>query len=200
MEQTFEEYLKEVKNVHGDRKHKITGSQNTIAGFSYYRKIRPQESKFVLKDYQYLSIIREMNNLLADCLVENKSIRLPSGFGKLEIVKFETKSWIDEGGKFISSKIVDMHNTFKLWHEDEEARLNKIKVRFDEDYIFRIKYSPKGRMYKYNGYFSIKFNRELKHKLSRFIKTSNYDTYLKPSKYAWLKQNGRTSESSQIKY
>ena len=92
MDQTFEEYLKEAKNVHGDRKHKITGSQNTIAGFHYYRKIRPKETKFTLKDKEYLSIIREMNNLIADYLIENKSIRLPSGFGKLEIVKYETKS------------------------------------------------------------------------------------------------------------
>lgn len=114
MEQTFEEYLKEAKNVHSNRKHKITGSQNTISGFSYYRKIRPKESKFTLKDKEYLSIIREMNNLVVDYLIENKSIRLPSGFGRLEIVKYENKSWIDNDGKFISSKKIDMHNTLKL--------------------------------------------------------------------------------------
>ena len=92
MEQSFEDYLKEVQNVSGNRKHKITGSQNTIAGFRYYRKIRPQEPEFVLKDKEYLSIIREMNNFVADYLIENKSIRLPSGFGKIEILKYETKS------------------------------------------------------------------------------------------------------------
>ena len=92
MKQTFEEYLKEAKNVHGDRKHKITGSQNTISGFHYYRKIRPKEKEFTLKDKEYLSIIREMNNLVADYLIKNKFIRLPSGFGKLEIVKIENKS------------------------------------------------------------------------------------------------------------
>ena len=114
MEQTFEEYLKEAKNVHSNRSHKITGSQNTISGFSYYRKIKPKEPEFVLKDKEYLSIIREMNNLVADYLIENKSIRLPAGFGKLEIVKYETQSWINEDGKFVSSKIIDMHSTFKL--------------------------------------------------------------------------------------
>ena len=92
MEQSFEQYLKDAKNVSSNRKHKITGSQNTISGFHYYRSIRPKESQFVLKDKEYLSIIREMNNLVADYLIENKSIRLPSGFGKLEIVKYETKS------------------------------------------------------------------------------------------------------------
>lgn len=92
MEKSFEDYAKEVQNVHGKRNHKITGSQNTISGFSYYRKIRPKEKEFVLRDKEYLSIIREMNNLVADYLIENKSIRLPAGFGKLEVVKYETKS------------------------------------------------------------------------------------------------------------
>jgi hypothetical protein len=55
-----------------------------------------------------------MNNLVADYLIENKSIRLPAGFGKLEVVKYETKSWIDESGKFISTKKVDMNSTIKL--------------------------------------------------------------------------------------
>jgi len=191
MEQTFEDYLKEAKNVNSNRKHKITGSQNTISGFHYYRKIRPQEKEFVLKDKEYLSIIREMNNLIVDYLVENKSIRLPAGFGKLEIIKTETKSWIDDTGKFISSKKIDMNSTFKLWYEDEESRLNKTLVRHDDEFIFRIKYPQNGRMYKYNGYFSIRFNRQLRHKLMLSIKTGNYDTYLKPSRNAWLKRNGQ---------
>lgn len=191
MEQTFEDYLKEAKNVNSNRKHKITGSQNTISGFHYYRKIRPQEKEFVLKDKEYLSIIREMNNLVVDYLVENKSIRLPAGFGKLEIIKTETKSWIDDTGKFISSKKIDMNSTFKLWYEDEESRLNKTLVRHDDEFIFRIKYPQNGRMYKYNGYFSIRFNRQLRHKLMLSIKTGNYDTYLKPSRNAWLKRNGQ---------
>lgn len=114
MKQTFEDYLKEVQNVHGSRKHKISGSKNTIDGLRYYRKIRPKEKEFVLKDKEYLSIIREMNNLVVDYLIENKSIRLPAGFGKLEVVKYETKSWIDEDGKFMSTKKIDMNSTLKL--------------------------------------------------------------------------------------
>jgi len=191
MEQSLEDYFKEVKNVYGDRKHKITGSQNTISGFHYYRKIRPKETKFVLKDKEYLSIIREMNNLVADYLIENKSIRLPAGFGRLEICKMENKSWIDDNGKFNTSKLVDIHSTLKLWYEDEEAKANRSLIRFDNDYTFRIKYPQRSRMYEFNKYFSIQFNRQLRKKLSLAIKTGNYDAYLKQSKAAWLKQNGR---------
>lgn len=191
MEQSLEDYFKEVKNVHSDRKHKITGSQNTIAGFHYYRKIRPKEKSFTLLDKEYLSIIREMNNLVVDYLIENKSIRLPSGFGKIEICKIENKSWINDDGKFITNKPVDINSTLKLWYEDEESRINKSLIRFDEEYTFRIKYPRKGRSYEYNNYFSIQFNRQLRKKLSLAINTGNYDTYLKQSKSKWLKQNGR---------
>ena len=86
-----------------------------------------------------------------------------------------------------------MNSTLKLWHEDEESRINKTLVRHDDEFIFRIKYPQHGRMYKYNGYFSIRFNRQLRQKLKLAIQTGNYDTYLKPSKSAWLKQNGPTS-------
>ena len=191
MKQTFEDYLKEVQNVHGSRKHKISGSKNTIDGLRYYRKIRPREKEFVLTDKEYLSIIREMNNLVADYLIENKSIRLPAGFGKLEVVKYETKSWIDEDGRFISTKKIDMNSTLKLWYDDEESRLNKTLVRYDDEFIFRFNYPQRGRMYKYNGYYSIRFNRNLQQKLKLAIQAGNYDTYLKPPKSSWLKRNGR---------
>ena len=192
MKQTFEDYLKEVQNVHGSRKHKISGSQNTIDGRRYYRKIRPKEKEFVLSDKEYLSIIREMNNLVVDYLIENKSIRLPAGFGKLEVVKYETKSWIDEDGRFMSTKKIDMNSTLKLWYEDEESRLNKTLVRYDDEFIFRLNYPQRGRMYKYNGYYSMRFNRNLQQKLKLAIQAGNYDTYLKPPKSSWLKRNGRT--------
>ena len=189
MKESFEEFLKKSKNVSGNRIHKITKSQNTISGFSYYRKIRPRESQFVLKDKEYLSIIREMNKLMADSLIENKSLKLPSGFGKLEIVKVEPVSWIDKNGKFKTSRMIDMHSTFKLWYEDEDARENKTIVRYDGDFIFRIKYIARGRTYKYNKYFSIQFNRELRKKLTTAIRAGNYDTYLKIPYKQWVKQN-----------
>ena len=192
MKQTFEDYLKEVQNVHGSRKHKISGSKNTIDGLRYYRKIRPREKEFVLTDKEYLSIIREMNNLVVDYLIENKSIRLPAGFGKLEVVKYETKSWIDEDGRFMSTKKIDMNSTLKLWYEDEESRLNKTLVRYDDEFIFRFNYPQRCRMYKYNGYYSIRFNRNLQQKLKLAIQAGNYDTYLKLPKSSWLKRNGRT--------
>jgi hypothetical protein len=88
--------------------------------------------------------------------------------------------------------MVDMNSTLKLWYEDKESRLNKTLVRYDNEFMFRIRYSNNGRLFKYNKYFSIQFNRQLRKKLKLAIMAGNYDTYLKPPKSTWLKQNGRT--------
>ena len=92
MEQSFDDFLKEIKHVSGPRIHKIRNSVNTINGFYYYRKIKSNNKELVLKDVQYLSIIREMNLLLVDSLIKNKSFRLPSGMGLIEILKIQSKS------------------------------------------------------------------------------------------------------------
>lgn len=179
MTKSFEEFSKEFKNVSGSRKHKITGSQNTISGFHYYRKIRPKTKDFVLSDIQYLSIIREMNLLIVDELIFNKSVKLPCGFGKLEILKYEPTSWIDSNGKLKSNRPINMNETLRLWHEDEEARFNKSIVRYDSDFIFRFKYPLRGRKSKNSRYFAMQFNRSMRQKLSLAIKSGEYDACLK---------------------
>lgn len=192
MKETFSEFEKRFKNVSGSRTHKITGSHRTICGFHYYRKIRPQKKEFVLTDIQYLSIIRDMNLLIVDELISNKSVKLPCGFGRIEVFKYETTSWIDSNGRLKTNRPIDMNSTVKLWYEDEEARLNRSIVRYDSDFIFRLKYPLKGRKNKYGTYFAIQFNRDLRKKLSEAIKSGEYDTYLKTPYRQWVKQNERT--------
>lgn len=186
MKQSFDEFLKEIKNVYGKRNHKIKNSIGVIDGFYYYRKNRPKDKDFVLKNTEYLSIIREMNLLLVDNLIENRKFKLPCGFGDIEIVKTESKSWINKDEKLETTKPINMHETLKLWYEDEESRLNKTYVRYDNDYTFRIKYIKKTCSYRNNIYFNIKFGRFLKKKLKDAIVESDYDAYeLKNIKYEY---------------
>ena len=177
MEQTFDEFLKEVKHVSGPRVHKITNSLNTIDGFYYYRRIKPKDKELVLKDIQYLSIIREMNLLLVDSLIRNKSFRLPSGMGLIEILKIPSKSWINDNDELETTKPINMNETLRLWYEDEECRKNRTYVRYDNEYTFRIKYIKKTCTYRNNIYFNINFGRYLKKKLKDTIVAGNYDAY-----------------------
>ena len=65
MEQ-LSEFKKKIKKVNSSRVHKITGSLGVYDAYKNYRKHRPKEKKYVLTESQYFSIVRQINNLLAD--------------------------------------------------------------------------------------------------------------------------------------
>jgi hypothetical protein len=171
----YSEFLKDLKKVSGPRNHKIKNSYNTINGLKYYRTIRPNEKSYILRDSEYLEIIREMNLLIADELIKSKKVVLPSGMGALEICKIENKTFIDDNGMLVSTKPVNPSATYRLWYEDEEAREKRILVRFDEDYRFKFTYSSRSRKYKNSIYFNMKFGRYLKSKLYKEIVENNFD-------------------------
>lgn len=175
---SYSEFLKKLKNVSGPRVHKITNSYRTVDGINRYRKVKPKGSEFVVDKGVYLRIIKEMNLLIADSLIENKRFRLPSGLGYLEISKIENSTYIDADGNLKTSKSVDVDTTYRLWYEDEEARAKKTLVRFDNEYTFKLRYPSNRRLYKNHQYFSINFNRALKLKLKDAINKGGYDAFL----------------------
>ncbi len=179
MEQTFEEYLKETKKVSDKRNHKIKGSVGSIDGFYHYRKIRPDEKMFVLSNIQYLSIIREMNFLVVDEIINNGSVNLPEAFGRIEVIKHESNSWIDKDGNLVTTKPVDIHSTMKLWYEDEECRNNKTLVRYDNEYTFKLRYNKRTARCKDVRYFKFQFGRYIKSKLKDAIVSTDYDAFEK---------------------
>ncbi len=173
----FKEFIKKVKNVSGNRKHKICNSFGFNFFFGYYRKNKPLDKEFVLNGSTYSSIINEMNIGVADKLLENKSIKLPCSLGVLSVVKNQTDTWIDSDGNLKTTKKVDMASTLKLWYEDEDAMRNKTLVRFDNEYTFKIMLDKRRSKVKNKMYFHFAPNRDLKIKLKNNINNSNYDAY-----------------------
>jgi len=196
MEESFKEFSNKIKKASNKRVHKIKKSVYTIDGFYYYRKTKPDFKEFVLKDVEYLSIIREMNLLLLEELFENKFFNLPCGMGKIIIVKKKTRSWFDKNDKFSSNKKIDMHSTVRLWYEDEEARINKTLVRFDNEYLFKLKYVKTKPNYKNSTYYTINFCRSLKKKLSEIILNSDFDAYeIEDKKHKYINEQIKMNKS-----
>ena len=52
----YNEFIKSIKKVNNNRNHKVNNSYGSKDAFKYYRKIKPDDSKFVLTDCQYLQI------------------------------------------------------------------------------------------------------------------------------------------------
>lgn len=178
MKKSFEEFLKDLKKVSGPRKHRITKSSGMAAAFSFYRKNRPRDSDFVLSRKQFDAIISDMNLMVIERLLKDKSFSLPAGLGKIKISKSTTKTFIDEDGNLVCTKPVNAQETYKLWYEDEESFLNKTLVRHDVDEVFKITHGIlKTRVCKNMPYFKINFSRSIKTVVRDAINKDNFDTY-----------------------
>ena len=62
----YNEFIKEIKKVNKKRNYQITNSWGVYDGYKYYRKTKPKEAEYILKEVQYFAIIRKVNNILFD--------------------------------------------------------------------------------------------------------------------------------------
>lgn len=176
--ETYEEFLKKFKNVSGPRHHKISNSSGMAAAFAFYRRNRPQTPEYVLSRSQFDKTINAMNLLLIENLFENKEFKLPCGLGKLFITKQKNTSTIGNSGNLITTNPIDIAATFKLWYEDEECFNKRIKVRHEDEYMFKLRYSKCKSRVKNMTYFHFNYGRDIKKKLKNIIKNNNtFDTY-----------------------
>ena len=178
MKKSFEEFLKDLKKVSGPRKHKVTKSSGMAAAFAFYRSNRPKGRDFALSRCQFDKIISDMNLLVIDELLKNKSFSLPASLGKIRVVKSTTKTFIDENGNLVCTKPVNAQETYKLWFEDKDAFEKKTLVRHEVDEIFKITHSiSKTKVCKNMHYFKINFSRSIKAIVRDAINKDNFDTY-----------------------
>ena len=176
----FEQFSTEIRKATGPRGrgNRPDITYNLLDGYEYYRGKVPLGEKNRVGRNLFCKIISEMNLAILDEVINGKTISLPMGFGTLSIEKQSTKVWIDDDGKLQATKPVNMRETLKLWHEDEEARLKKIFVRYDEDFVFRITSHRKNVGFTNMRYIRFRpcryFRQALKNKI---INDKNYDTY-----------------------
>lgn len=170
------DFIKNIKRVSEPRKHTIKNSYGVYDGYKFYRKTKPKESKYVLTESQYFSIIRGINNILAECLTKGDDITLPLRFGRLEVRKKDARIQI-VNGKVVSNLPIDWDKTLKLWYEDIESFHNKTLVRVEEKEIFKLYYNKNNAEYSNKSFYQMNFNRELKKKLKYNIKDGNLDAF-----------------------
>ena len=136
----FEDFIKDVKKVNKERHHKVSNSYGSKDAFHFYRKIKPDDSKYVLTDCQYLRIIRLINSSLRDSLIQGEDIILPERMGRLEVRKRAiTKEF--KNGKLKTNRMIDWNATLKLWYNDKEAKHKKQLVRLENKKIFSVFYN-----------------------------------------------------------
>lgn len=120
------------------RKAKVRNSWGVYDSYKHIRKKHWYDIGRPLKEHEFYSIIREMNNLLAKEIVKGNTVVFPYNMGKLELRKFKPEVKIVDGKLKIGYPI-NWEETMKLWFNDEEARTNKILLRHEPEYIYHIK-------------------------------------------------------------
>ena len=170
-------FINEIKKTNQTRNHKIKNSYGVYDGFKFYRKNRPKDSKYVLTESQYFSIIRKINNYLADELSKGKDIQLPCNMGLIEVRKYKAYIGI-KNNKLVSNLPIDWDSTLKLWYEDTESLRNKTLIKSNVKEIFRIHYNRTKANYNNKSFYSFSINRDIKKKIKDNIKNNNIDAFL----------------------
>ena len=137
LDKDYLNFINSIKRINESRVHKVKNSYGVYDGFKYYRKNKPKEHKYVLNESQYFSIIRKVNKLLGEELINGEDVTLPYRLGRLEIRKYNAKIVID-GKKIRTNLPIDWDRTLKLWYEDKESYKNKTLIKVEEKEIYKI--------------------------------------------------------------
>lgn len=172
----MDEFRRKVLKVTEPRVHKIRGSLGVYNMYKFIRKNKWLNIGSPVSEHHFYSIIRTVNNCLADLLSRGHDINLPCQMGRLEIRKYDARISLRHG-KVITNLPIDWDKTLKLWSEDEEAYQKKTLIKMEEKEIFKIYYNRGKANFTNKSFFAFDVNRELKKKLKKNIKEGLIDAY-----------------------
>jgi len=158
--ETFNEFARSLKYKDKPRKFRITGSVGIRQAFLFLQKRKWKEVGRPITESQFQHIVRDVNELLAFELVQNRSIILPHSMGEIEVRKY-TRELKFENGKLVSKLPIDWDATLKLWYEDDEAYKNRTVVRFPRLEAYKVLYNRSSADYENKSYYQFTLNRTI---------------------------------------
>ena len=173
----MDEFRRKVLKVDHSRNHKV---KNSIGVYDIYKHIRKNKWYDIgqpITEHQFYTIIRQVNNVLADNLLKGNDIVFPNKMGRLEVRKFKPIIRFEDN-KLTVRLPIDWDRTLKLWLEDEEAYKERTLVKMEEKEIFKVCYNKTRADFPNKGFYQLQINRDLKIALKKKIKLGNFDAFL----------------------
>lgn len=173
----MDEFRRKVLKVDHSRNHKVKNSMGVYDIYKHIRKNKWYDIGQPITEHQFYTIIRQVNNVLADNLLKGNDIVFPNKMGRLEVRKFEPIIRFDDN-KLTVRLPIDWDRTLKLWSEDEEAYKERTLVKMEEKEIFKVCYNKTRADFPNKGFYQLQINRDLKIALKKKIKLGNFDAFL----------------------
>lgn len=172
----YKEFLEIIQKKRNKKKFKISNSWGVHDALNYIRKNKWFNIGRPLKDSEFYSIIREVNNLLVKELAKGNDIKFPYGMGKIELRKIKRGVFINDKGNLVNTYPIDWESTLKLWYRDKEAKENKTIIRTDLKYTYKIHYNKFNANYVNQIFYDFAPNRFFKKTVLQNIKNNKVDT------------------------
>lgn len=172
----WKEFRTSVCHLNEHRTHKVSGSLGVYDAYKFLRKRKWLNIGRPLTEHEFYSIIRKVNDYLADSFLHGNDIKLPHRMGRIELRKYDVRVSFD-GEKVKTNLPIDWDRTLKLWYEDEEAYENKTLVKAEEKEIFKVYYNRQLADYNNQSFYEFNVNRELKKRLKQRIKEGKIDAF-----------------------
>lgn len=171
----YKEFRSKLMKADTPKKSKVRNSWGVYDAYKQIRKNDWYDIGRPLKEHEFYSIVRGINDLLAKEIVKGNTIKFPHNMGELELRKYKPEVKIVDGKLKIGYPI-NWDKTIKLWYKDEEARKNKTLLRYEPKYIYHIKYNKYHAMYKNQVFYEFDVNRFIKRALVKSINNGKTDT------------------------
>lgn len=156
------------------KKMKVRNSWGVYDAYKAIRKNKWYDIGRPIKEHEFYSIIRKVNDLQAEEAAKGNEVHFPHGMGTLELRKIERGVSIVDG-KLKNTYPINWEETLKLWYKDNEAKASKTLVRNESKYIYHIKYNKHDATYENQCFYEFSLNRFIKKALSENINKGKTD-------------------------
>ena len=116
----YEEFRSKILHLKNTRKSKVNNSLGVYDAYKWIRKNRWLNIGRCLTEHEFYSIIRKVNNYLADSFLQGNDIKLPHRMGRIELRKYDVRVSFD-GEKAKTNLPIDWDKTLKLRYRDWET-------------------------------------------------------------------------------
>lgn len=176
MKEEIDDFRRTVLKLNEPRTHKVRNSNGVYDAYKWIRKNKWLDIGRPVTEHEFYTIVRQVNNLLAENILRGEDITLPHRMGTIELRKYDTRVSICNG-KVVTNLPIDWDRTLKLWSEDEEAYKERTLVKMEEKETFKVFYNKRTANYENKSFMQFEVNRDLKRRLKQRIKSKAVDAF-----------------------